>query len=229
MHWLCPTIYCWQTAVDRKQLKRHQPLRPPNQRHLTAMLNLKVVMFAKRNTKKGIFKNWKYFNSIIEIILFSFFFLKKRHHFYDCLCPECADLNWFKRNRIVDLKDRVILVTGGRVKIGFEAGFWEICEKFWIFLLLTSVFFSLYFQAVKLLRCGATVHVTTRFPNNAAKRFFFCLSFRQNFSIFSLRRYAELKDFKDFSSRLHIHGLDLRDLGAVERFAAWFCEQVLKI
>jgi len=108
---------------------------------------------------------------------------KERHHFYDCLCPECADLNWFKRNRIVDLKDRVILVTGGRVKIGFEA-------------------------AVKLLRCGATVHVTTRFPNNAAKR------------------YAELKDFKDFSSRLHIHGLDLRDLGAVERFAAWFCEQV---
>ena len=69
--------------------------------------------------------------------------------FYDSLCPECAALNWRKRHQTADLSGRVALVTGGRVKIGFQT-------------------------ALKLLRAGASVVVTTRFPHDATDRF--CLS-----------------------------------------------------
>jgi NAD(P)-dependent dehydrogenase (short-subunit alcohol dehydrogenase family) len=68
------------------------------------------------------------------------------HHFYDQLCPPCAELNWHKRHATADLRGRVVLVTGARVKIGYQA-------------------------AVKLLRAGAEVIVATRFPRDAARRF----------------------------------------------------------
>ena len=44
------------------------------------------------------------------------------HHFYDQLCPACAELNWRKRGELADLHGRVALLTGGRVKIGYQAG-----------------------------------------------------------------------------------------------------------
>lgn len=68
------------------------------------------------------------------------------HHFYDQLCPPCAELNWQKRNQTADLRGRVALVTGARVKIGYQA-------------------------AILLLRAGAEVVVVTRFPRDAARRF----------------------------------------------------------
>ncbi|KAI9334767.1 oxidoreductase [Obelidium mucronatum] len=69
------------------------------------------------------------------------------HHFYDRLCPGCADFNYSKRIATADLSGRVCLVTGGRVKIGYTI-------------------------ALKLLRSkAAKVIVTTRFPNDAAARF----------------------------------------------------------
>jgi NAD(P)-dependent dehydrogenase (short-subunit alcohol dehydrogenase family) len=68
------------------------------------------------------------------------------HHFYDQMCPECAELNWQKRQQTADLRGRVVLVTGARVKIGYQA-------------------------AVMLLRAGAEVIVATRFPRDAARRF----------------------------------------------------------
>jgi NAD(P)-dependent dehydrogenase (short-subunit alcohol dehydrogenase family) len=68
------------------------------------------------------------------------------HFFYDQMCPDCADLNWAKRNQSADLRGRVGLVTGGRVKIGYHA-------------------------AIKLLRAGAETVVVTRFPRDAARRF----------------------------------------------------------
>src|SRR5204863_7872352 len=43
------------------------------------------------------------------------------HHFYDRLCPECGELNLFKRTELADLSGRVALLTGGRVKIGYQA------------------------------------------------------------------------------------------------------------
>ena len=68
------------------------------------------------------------------------------HHFYDQMCAPCAELNWRKREASADLRGRVALVTGGRVKIGYQA-------------------------AMKLLRAGAEVIVATRFPRDAARRF----------------------------------------------------------
>src|SRR3954466_12664528 len=81
------------------------------------------------------------------------------HHFYDQLCPSCAELNFAKRTELADLRGRVALLTGGRVKIGYQTG-------------------------LKLLRCGARLIVTTRFPRNSAAR------------------YAEERDFSEWSDRL---------------------------
>jgi len=95
------------------------------------------------------------------------------HHFYDQLCPPCAALNWQKRHATADLRGRIALVTGARVKIGYQA-------------------------AMKLLRAGAEVIVATRFPRDAARRF------------------AAEADAADWSSRLHVYGLDLRHTPSVE-------------
>ena len=58
---------------------------------------------------------------------------------------------------------------------------------------------------LKLLRCGATVLITSRFPADTAKR------------------YAQQRDYHLWGSKVHVYGLDLRDLVAVELF----CEHVL--
>src|ERR1700694_2379268 len=44
------------------------------------------------------------------------------HHFYDRLCTNCAEENFAKRTELADLGGRVALLTGGRVKIGYQAG-----------------------------------------------------------------------------------------------------------
>ncbi|MBI2187655.1 MAG: SDR family oxidoreductase [Acidobacteria bacterium] len=102
------------------------------------------------------------------------------HHFYDQLCPDCAALNFGKRTELADLRGRVALLTGGRVKIGYQAG-------------------------LELLRSGAHLIVTTRFPRDAAKR------------------YAQESDFPEWSDRLEIFGLDLRHTPSVEAF----CRELL--
>ena len=99
------------------------------------------------------------------------------HHFYDQMCPECAELNFFKRTETADLRGRVALLTGGRVKIGYQAG-------------------------LKLLRAGASLIVTTRFPRDSAAR------------------YAAEPDFADWGDRLEVFGLDLRHTPSVEAFCA---------
>ena len=68
------------------------------------------------------------------------------HHHYDSMCPPCATLNWLKRSQTADLSGRVAIVTGSRVKIGFEI-------------------------SLMLLRAGARVLATTRFAVDAAQRF----------------------------------------------------------
>ena len=68
------------------------------------------------------------------------------HHFYDQLCPPCAEFNFAKRTELADLRGTVALLTGGRVKIGYQAG-------------------------LKLLRAGAHLIVTTRFPRDSAARY----------------------------------------------------------
>ena len=65
------------------------------------------------------------------------------HFFYDQLCPDCAAFNYAKRTESADLHGRVALLTGGRVKIGYQVG-------------------------LKLLCAGAELIVTTRFPRDSA-------------------------------------------------------------
>ncbi len=68
------------------------------------------------------------------------------HRFYDQLCPACGDENLARRAATADLRGRVALVTGARVKIGYQA-------------------------AIMLLRAGCTVVACTRFPRDAAARY----------------------------------------------------------
>ena len=98
------------------------------------------------------------------------------HFFYDQMCPACGDFNYEKRSQTADLRGRVAIITGARVKIGYQA-------------------------AILLLRAGARVIVTTRFPRDAALR------------------YAREVDFESFRDRLQIYGLDLRHTPSVEAFA----------
>ncbi|WP_045728684.1 SDR family oxidoreductase [Xanthomonas sp. GPE 39] len=99
------------------------------------------------------------------------------HHFYDQMCPPCAEMNYFKRTETTDLRGRVALLTGGRVKIGYQAG-------------------------LKLLRAGAELIVTTRFPRDSAAR------------------YAQEPDFAEWGHRLQVFGLDLRHTPSVEAFCS---------
>jgi hypothetical protein len=48
-------------------------------------------------------------------------------HFYDQLCPDCGEFNFRKRTETADLRGRVALLTGGRVKIGYQAGLKAVC------------------------------------------------------------------------------------------------------
>ena len=99
------------------------------------------------------------------------------HSFYDSLCLKCGDFNLARRRQTADLTGRIALITGGRVKIGYQV-------------------------VLKLLRAGATVIVTTRFPHAAACRF------------------AGEPDAGNWTNRLVVYGLDLRLLPAVETFAS---------
>jgi NAD(P)-dependent dehydrogenase (short-subunit alcohol dehydrogenase family) len=101
---------------------------------------------------------------------------RKLHFFYDTMCGRCGDFNYAKRTQRAPLAGKVALITGARVKIGYQA-------------------------SLMLLRSGAKVIATTRFPKDAAER------------------YAREPDFTDWSHRLHLHGLDLRHAPSVELFA----------
>jgi len=100
----------------------------------------------------------------------------KLHFFYDMMCCSCGDLNHAKRFQTAPLEGKVALITGARVKIGYQA-------------------------SLMLLRSGATVIATTRFPLDAAER------------------YSREADFGKWSHRLELHGLDLRHAPSVEVFA----------
>lgn len=98
------------------------------------------------------------------------------HDFYHQLCPHCAQFNWAKRSARTDLSGRRALLTGGRAKIGM-------------------------YIALRLLRDGAHLTITTRFPQDAARRFMAC------------------SDSADWLDRLVIVGIDLRDPAAVMSLA----------
>lgn len=102
----------------------------------------------------------------------------KLHFFYDTMCKDCGDFNYHKRFQETDLTGQVAIITGSRLKIGYHA-------------------------TLMMLRSGATVIATTRFPVDSALRF------------------SKEKDFHTWKNRLHIHGLDLRHTPSVEIFASF--------
>lgn len=97
------------------------------------------------------------------------------HFFYDAMCPDCAPFNYAKRFQTVPLNGRVALITGSRLKIGYQA-------------------------TLMMLRAGARVIATTRFPVDSALR------------------YSREEDFPQWRDRLHIYGLDLRHTPSIEIF-----------
>jgi NAD(P)-dependent dehydrogenase (short-subunit alcohol dehydrogenase family) len=105
---------------------------------------------------------------------------RELHWFYDKMCPPCAALNHIKREQLADLHGYTCFVTGCRIKIGYH-----IC--------------------LRLLRSGATVLGTSRFPHDA------------------LRRFQQETDYESFADRLRIFGIDLCVLSDVERL----CQTVI--
>ncbi|XXY46052.1 SDR family oxidoreductase [Sorangium sp. So ce269] len=98
------------------------------------------------------------------------------HPVYLSLCPACAELSESRRGQHMALEGRHALVTGGRIKVGFHV-------------------------ALRLLRDGAHVNVTSRFPRDAALRF------------------SREPDFARWGQRLVVHALDLRFPQRVLAFA----------
>jgi NAD(P)-dependent dehydrogenase (short-subunit alcohol dehydrogenase family) len=96
--------------------------------------------------------------------------------FYHQLCPPCAELNHARRGARTDLTGRRALLTGGRAKIGM-------------------------YIALRLLRDGAHLTVTTRFPHDA------------------VRRFSSLPDSSHWLARLTVIGIDLRDPAQVVALA----------
>lgn len=106
----------------------------------------------------------------------------KLHHFYDTMCTACGDFNYAKRFQTTELKGQVAVITGSRLKIGYHI-------------------------SLMLLRAGATVVATTRFPADSALRF------------------SKEDDFTEWGHRLKIHGLDLRHIPSVEIFCNYIEQQ----
>ncbi len=96
--------------------------------------------------------------------------------FYHQLCPDCAALHHAKRGARTDLIGRRALLTGGRAKIGM-------------------------YIALRLLRDGTDLTITSRFPRDA------------------VRRFSAMDDAGDWLHRLHVVGIDLRDPAQVVALA----------
>jgi NAD(P)-dependent dehydrogenase (short-subunit alcohol dehydrogenase family) len=88
--------------------------------------------------------------------------------FYHLLCPDCAADNAARRGLSTDLRGRRALLTGGRVKIGFQL-------------------------ALMMLRDGAELIVTSRFPHD------------------TVRRFQAAPGSEEWLDRLSVVGIDLRD------------------
>ena len=110
----------------------------------------------------------------------------KLHHFYDSMCMECAELNYQKRFQTASLKGQVALITGSRLKIGYQS-------------------------TLMMLKAGARVIATTRFPKDSALRF------------------SKESDFSDWGHRLQIYGLDLRHTPSVELFCDYIKEKYQRL
>lgn len=101
-------------------------------------------------------------------------------------CESCFNFNILKRTIQCDLTNKIAVVTGGRVKIGYET-------------------------AIRLLECNCYVIVTTRFVNDAIKR------------------YQNHVNYEIFSNRLVFYPLDLRRKDQLDEFCIYLHTNYSKI
>ncbi|CAH6421306.1 SDR family NAD(P)-dependent oxidoreductase [uncultured virus] len=96
---------------------------------------------------------------------------------YGRLCNNCFEINEQMKKNIFEMNfnGKTAIVTGGRIKIGYET-------------------------ALLLLKLGAQVIITSRFPIDAFKR------------------YQKEKDFDVWKNRLYIFGVDFKNLISVNKF-----------
>jgi NAD(P)-dependent dehydrogenase (short-subunit alcohol dehydrogenase family) len=94
---------------------------------------------------------------------------------YPSMCTSCARVEEAKSHQSRDLTGRYAIVTGGRIKIGFHI-------------------------ALRLLRAGCYVLVTTRFRDDCQRRF------------------QSESDYKKFAQRFAVYELDLVSVQQVEQF-----------
>jgi NAD(P)-dependent dehydrogenase (short-subunit alcohol dehydrogenase family) len=109
-----------------------------------------------------------------------------RHNTYYDMCQLCGNINYNKRDLKKDLTGKVAIITGGRIKIGFET-------------------------AIRLLRNGCTVIVTSRFIDDC------------------LERYEKDKDFEKFKDRLFIYQLNMLDGNNITKFVKYIFKNFTKI
>lgn len=105
-----------------------------------------------------------------------------RSHYPGPFCEDCYQMNAGHRENKTDLTGKVCIVTGCRVKIGYQT-------------------------ALALLRMGATVVGTTRFPADA------------------LRRFRAEEDGEVIVARLRIHRVELLCMGDITRFTNAILEE----
>jgi NAD(P)-dependent dehydrogenase (short-subunit alcohol dehydrogenase family) len=112
--------------------------------------------------------------------------LAQKHDFYSYMCNICGIINKSKRDAYQDLHGKFAIVTGGRVKIGFET-------------------------ALRLLRCGCHVLITSRFAKDA------------------LERYTKESDYDKWIHNLKIFEANFLDLDDTKKFIKFVFENYKSI
>lgn len=107
--------------------------------------------------------------------------MDKAHKHYKHMCTLCGHINWSKRFVRCDMNGINAVVTGGRIKIGFET-------------------------AIRLLKNGANVIVSTRFSADA------------------LERYKAEKDYDEWKDRLSIVQVNFLSIKSVQKFVDFIKE-----
>jgi NAD(P)-dependent dehydrogenase (short-subunit alcohol dehydrogenase family) len=113
---------------------------------------------------------------------------KQLHFFYHKLCPSCASFHYQYRNKKHDFSGYTVVITGGRVKIGYAT-------------------------VLKFLQSGASVIVTTRFPALALEQLqkepdFDNWKHRLTVYGLDLRNLKAVQEFVDFCNT-NIESLDI--------------------
>lgn len=136
----------------------------------------KYDSYTKSSNPKKLPKNLKnYIKSTKDMCYICRSIFETPHHFYESMCNTCGEINYTKRDVRIDLTGKIAIVTGARIKIGF-------------------------YTALQLLRCNVQVIITTRFANDA------------------LKRYKKELDYDTWKDNLEIYQVNFRYFDQVSNF-----------